>query len=88
MTAGQVSDYAGAAALLDNLSKEQWLLGDLGYDAVGSETLCRPKASSPTSGVADPATSRSGTTTAATGAAGHRDHVQPPQARPELVEVG
>ena len=33
MTAGQVSDYTGAAALLDDLSKAQWLLGDRGYDA-------------------------------------------------------
>jgi transposase len=33
MTAGQVSDYSGAAALLDVLSKAQWLLGDGGYDA-------------------------------------------------------
>ena len=33
MTAGQVSDYAGAAALLDSLPKAQWLLGDRGYDA-------------------------------------------------------
>ncbi len=28
MTAGQVSDYTGAAALLDGLPKAQWLLGD------------------------------------------------------------
>ena len=33
MTAGQVSDYTGAAALLDYLPKAQWLLGDRGYDA-------------------------------------------------------
>ncbi|KQR81372.1 transposase [Sphingomonas sp. Leaf343] len=33
MTAGQVSDYTGAAALLDDLPKAQWLLGDHGYDA-------------------------------------------------------
>ena len=33
MTAGQVSDYIGAAALLDTLPKAQWLLGDRGYDA-------------------------------------------------------
>lgn len=33
MTAGQVSDYTGAAALLDALPKAQWLLGDRGYDA-------------------------------------------------------
>jgi transposase len=32
MTAGQVSDYTGAAALLDSLPRAQWLLGDRGYD--------------------------------------------------------
>lgn len=32
MTVGQVSDYTGAAALLDDLPKAQWLLGDQGYD--------------------------------------------------------
>ncbi len=30
MTAGQVSDYTGVAALLDDLPKAQWLLGDRG----------------------------------------------------------
>ena len=35
----------------------------------GSGTLCRPRASSPAFRVADPATSRSGTTSASTGAA-------------------
>lgn len=33
MTAGQISDYIGAAALLDHLPKAQWLLADRGYDA-------------------------------------------------------
>ena len=33
MTAGQVSDYTGVAALLDDLPKAQWLLGDRSYDA-------------------------------------------------------
>ncbi len=33
MTAGQVSDYIGAAAFLDELPKAQWLLADRGYDA-------------------------------------------------------
>ncbi|WP_375272705.1 IS5 family transposase [Sphingomonas sp.] len=32
MTAGQVSDYTGAASLLDEMPKAQWLLGDRGYD--------------------------------------------------------
>jgi transposase len=33
MTSGQISDYTGAAALLDDLPKAQWLLADRGYDA-------------------------------------------------------
>ena len=33
MTAGQVSDYTGAAAFLDSLPRAQWLLGDRGSDA-------------------------------------------------------
>lgn len=33
MTAGQIRDYIGAAALLDELPKAQWLLADRGYDA-------------------------------------------------------
>ena len=33
MTAGQISDYTGAAALLGSLPKADWLLADRGYDA-------------------------------------------------------
>ena len=33
MTAGQISDYTGAAALLDDLPAARWLLADRGYDA-------------------------------------------------------
>ena len=33
MTAGQVSDYTGARALLSSLPNANWLLGDRGYDA-------------------------------------------------------
>ena len=33
MTAGQVSDYTGAAALLGGLPKAEWLLADRGYRA-------------------------------------------------------
>ena len=33
MSAGQVSDYAGAAALLGDLPNAEWLLADRGYDA-------------------------------------------------------
>ncbi|MFT8523397.1 MAG: IS5 family transposase [Gluconobacter cerinus] len=33
MTAGQISDYTGAAALLDGLPSAEWMLADRGYDA-------------------------------------------------------
>ena len=33
LAAGQVSDYIGARAMLGNLPKVDWLLGDRGYDA-------------------------------------------------------
>ena len=33
LSAEQVSDYTGAAALLDNLSQADWFLADRGYDA-------------------------------------------------------
>jgi hypothetical protein len=33
VTAGQVSDYIGARALLNSLPNADWLLGDRGYDA-------------------------------------------------------
>ncbi|SPJ31544.1 hypothetical protein TRM7615_05087 [Falsiruegeria mediterranea M17] len=33
VTAGQVSDYIGARALVGRLPKVDWLLGDRGYDA-------------------------------------------------------
>ena len=33
ITAGQVSDYTGAAALLSCLPDAEWLLADRGYDA-------------------------------------------------------
>lgn len=32
-SAGEISDYAGAAALLSSLPSAQWLLADRGYDA-------------------------------------------------------
>ena len=33
ITAGQVSDYTGARALVGSLPAAEWLLGDRGYDA-------------------------------------------------------
>lgn len=69
MTAGQVSDYAGAAALLDDLSKAQWPLGNRGYDAGWFRDALDDKGIQPASQVGDPATRPSGTTSAATGGA-------------------
>jgi transposase len=47
MTAGQVSDYTGAAALLDDLPKARWLLGDRGYDADWFRDALRAKGIQP-----------------------------------------
>ena len=33
ITSGQVSDYTGAAALMNSLPEADWLLADRGYDA-------------------------------------------------------
>jgi len=33
ITAGEISDYTGAAALLSSLPAADWLLGERGYDA-------------------------------------------------------
>ena len=33
VTAGQISDYIGARALLSGIPNVDWLLGDRGYDA-------------------------------------------------------
>jgi len=33
VTAGQISDYTGAAALIETVPKVEWLLADRGYDA-------------------------------------------------------
>lgn len=36
ITAGQVSDYTGAAALMNDFPRAEWLLTDRGYEAIGS----------------------------------------------------
>ena len=69
MTAGQVSDYTGAAALLDDLPKASGCSRTEATTPTGSGMPSRPMASSPASQVAGPATSQSDTTSAATGAA-------------------
>ena len=43
MTAGQVSDYTGAAALLSHLPKADWLIADRGYDADGYRDALKDK---------------------------------------------
>lgn len=47
MTAGQVSDYTGAAALLGDMPKAQWLLADRGYDADWFRDALREKGIKP-----------------------------------------
>lgn len=47
MTAGQVSDYLGAATLLDSLPRAQWLLGDRGNDADRFREALQPKGITP-----------------------------------------
>jgi len=47
MTAGQVGDYTGAAALLDDTPNAQWLLGDCGYDADGFRDALQAKGIQP-----------------------------------------
>jgi len=68
MTAGQVRDYTGAAALLDDLHKAQWLLGDHGYDVDWFRDALQAKGIQPCIPVGGLGSSPSNTTNAATGA--------------------
>ena len=47
MTAGQVSDYTGAAALLGSLPKADWLLADRGYDTDWFSDASKDKGTKP-----------------------------------------
>ena len=47
MTAGQVSDYTGAAALLRSLPDAEWLIADRGYDADWFRETLRDKGTRP-----------------------------------------
>ena len=49
MTAGQVSDYTGAAALLDSLPADEWLIADRGYEADWFREALKDKGISPCS---------------------------------------
>jgi len=79
MTAGQISDYIGAAALLDELPKAKGLLADRGYDAdwfrdaleeKGIKLHTRPKIAQRTHQIRQ---------TPLQAPQPHRDHVRPPQ---------
>ena len=73
ITAGQISDYTGAAALLDELPKAKWLLADRAMMPTGIVTLYRRRGSPPAFRGGSPATKPSNTTNAATnGATGSR----------------
>ncbi len=67
MTAGQVSDYTGAAALLDDLPKAQWL-GVRGYDADWFRDALQAEGIQPCIPVGGLGSSPPNTTDAATGA--------------------
>jgi transposase len=66
ITAGQVSDYTGAAALLDELPKAKWLLADRGYDANWFRDALQANGSRPAFRVGSPGTRRSNTKSVAT----------------------
>ena len=65
-TAGQVSDYTGAAAMLDSLPPAQWLLGDRGYDADWFRDALQAKGITPCIPVGNPGPGLSVTTSAGT----------------------
>ena len=78
MSAGQVSDYTGAAALLGSLPKAGWLLADRGYDADWSREALKDrgdKGLNPRSKV--PQEGRQIRQAALQTAQLHRDHVRP-----------
>ena len=68
MTAGQISDYIGAAALLDELPKANGCSRIAAMTPIGSVMLWKRRASNPASLAVNRATSRSNMTSAATGA--------------------
>lgn len=68
ITAGQISDYTGAAALLDDLPKAQWMLADRGYDAEWFRDALEQKASRLAFRAGNPVLFPSNTTSADTNA--------------------
>jgi transposase len=80
MTAGQVSDYTGAAALLDDMPAAQWLLGDRGYDADWFRDALQAKGIQPCiPGRKIPQRAGPIRQTPLPATQPHRDHVRPPQ---------
>jgi IS5 family transposase len=69
MTAGQISDYIGAAALFDESPQARWMLADNGYDADWFRHALEEKGIEPSIQAGNHATIPSNTTSAATGAA-------------------
>jgi len=69
VTAGQVSDYTGAAVLLDSLPRAQWLRGDRGYDADWFRDALEAKGITPCIPGRNPEPNPSATTGAATNVA-------------------
>lgn len=55
LSAGQVSDYTGAAALLNSLPQANWLLADRGYDAEWLREALEDKGTAPASLAGSPA---------------------------------
>ena len=66
ITAGQVSDYTGAAALMNGLPEAEWLLADRGYDADWFRETLVERAQSPASPGASHARRPLNTTSAVT----------------------
>jgi len=77
ITAGQVSDYTGAAALLDDLPKAWWMLADRGYDAEWFRDALEQKGIKPCIPGRKSAPCPSNMTNADTSDEPHRDHARP-----------
>ena len=69
ITAGQVSDYTGAAALLSCLPDAEWLLADRGYDADWFRVALVDRRITPCTQAASHAAKPSNTTSVATNVA-------------------
>ncbi|GGO28538.1 hypothetical protein GCM10010991_11530 [Gemmobacter aquaticus] len=69
MTAGQVSDYTGAAAFLGSLPAAEWLIADRDYDADWFRDALKDEGCAPVSPVGSRAAKLSATTSDAIAAA-------------------